>query len=72
MNFHGTGSIHLPGTPLGHLRVRPCDACGRTVNAHGGVQLRPGKWHCAACWRRPLTNAAVVASNKQRAKKGTR
>jgi hypothetical protein len=53
MNFHGTGTVHMAGTPLNYRPLRCCDKCGKRSEEAGGVQKRPGLWVCSTCWRKP-------------------
>jgi hypothetical protein len=65
-----TWSMNLPGSLT---QVRPkleCSKCGQSRSAHGGVQVSPTRWHCAACWRGTLAttrNQGGAINNNQAA-----
>ncbi len=52
-----TWSMHLPGSLPKMRAKRDCGKCGRTAELHGGIQLSPTRWHCAACWRQRVLAA---------------
>lgn len=31
-------------------QFRLCTKCGQTRAPEGGIEMGPGKWHCAECW----------------------
>ena len=43
--------IVLPGSSRSSYALRCCDKCAEDKRPEGGMQMRPGRWLCAVCWR---------------------
>lgn len=41
----------LDGSRKGDYSLRNCSKCGESRDPHGGIEMSPGKWRCASCWR---------------------
>lgn len=41
----------LDCSPKSSLPLRQCPRCDQMRDVEGGVELSPGKWRCADCWR---------------------
>lgn len=44
-------AVLMPGTRSNSGKLRNCPKCSFDVDEAGGVELRPGVWRCAACWK---------------------
>ena len=41
----------LEGSMKNTKPLRECFKCGQKREQTGGVEMSPGKWRCASCWR---------------------
>ena len=41
----------LDGSRKSEGAMRECSKCGELRDPHGGIEMSPGKWRCATCWR---------------------
>lgn len=51
---HVTTRLYLTGgrPPLPAHQFKLCSKCNESRPPEGGIDLGPGKWHCAMCWSR--------------------
>lgn len=54
-NYSGNrirASLTLPNSapPQPAHTFKLCNKCDEMRPPEGGIELRPGKWHCAKCW----------------------
>jgi hypothetical protein len=43
--------IKLPNSGIHNSGgLRTCDKCVKERVPEGGVEMGPGRWHCASCW----------------------
>jgi hypothetical protein len=45
-----THPIKLEGSRKSANPLRTCGRCGEERDPGGGVDVGPGRWHCASCW----------------------
>jgi hypothetical protein len=43
--------IVLPGSTKSSEPFKECSKCGVRKDPKGGIEMTPGKWRCATCWR---------------------
>ncbi len=43
--------VTMPGSRQNSGKLRHCPKCEHDTDVAGGVELRPGVWRCAACWK---------------------
>lgn len=43
--------VVLPGSSKNFRPLKECSKCGEKKESSSGIEMSPGKWRCAGCWR---------------------